>query len=239
MDVLPRRDGPSTLARAAWWMSTARRGGRADTVRGGVRRRTTRARRPAPRWRGRARGALAGVLERVDLALAVEPVEQVAARVRHQGLELDARAGAARPRRPCSAVVDALAGLGGDDDRVRLALPQPRDHHRVGRVGLVDDDDLGHLVGADLGQHRPDGSDLALGVGVRAVDDVQDQVGVGDLLQRRAERLDEPVRAGRGRSRPCRSSCRRGRRRSPYAGWSGRGSRTASPPRARPRRSAG
>ena len=61
-------------------------------------------------------------------------------------------------------------------------------------VGLVDDDQLGHLVGADLGEHLAHRGDLALGVGVRAVDDVQDQVGVGDLLQRRAERLDELVR---------------------------------------------
>ena len=66
-------------------------------------------------------------------------------------------------------------------------------HQRVGGVGLVDDDELGHLAGADLGEHLAHGGDLALGVGVRAVDDVHDQVGVGDLLQRRAERLDELV----------------------------------------------
>ena len=84
--------------------------------------------------------------------------------------------------------------LARDDHRVRLALAQPGEHQRVGDVGLVDHDQLGHLVGADLGEHLAHGGELALGVGVRAVDDVQDQVGVGDLLQRRAERLDELVR---------------------------------------------
>ena len=52
----------------------------------------------------------------------------------------------------------------------------------------------GTRVGADLGEHLADRADLLLRVGVRAVDDVHDQVGVGDLLQRRAERLDELVR---------------------------------------------
>ena len=109
-------------------------------------------------------------------------------------------------------------------------------HHRVGGVGLVDDDQLGHLVGADLGEHLAHGGELALGVGVRPVDDVQDQVGVGDLLQRRAERLDELVRQvpdepdGVGhRVDPAvggRGTC----------GWSGPGSRTASPRPARRRR---
>ena len=59
----------------------------------------------------------------------------------------------------------------------------------------------GTLVGADLGEHLAHRGDLALGVGVRAVDDVQDQVGVGDLLQRRAERLDQ-AGAGRWRTKP-------------------------------------
>ena len=71
---------------------------------------------------------------------------------------------------------------------------QPVDDQRVGEVGLVDDDELGHVLGVDLGEHRAHGRQLGLGVGVRPVDDVQDQVGVGDLLQRRAERLDQLVR---------------------------------------------
>ena len=47
---------------------------------------------------------------------------------------------------------------------------------------------------ADLGEHLTHRGHLSLGVGVRPVDDVDDKVGVGHLLQRRPERLDELVR---------------------------------------------
>ena len=104
----------------------------------------------------------------------------------------------------------------------------------VGEVGLVDDDDLAHVGGVDVGEHGAHRGDLALRVGVRAVDDVQEQVGLGDLLERRAERLDELVRqraheadgVGERVEPPVRRS-RRGAR-------SGRGSRTARSRRARP-----
>jgi hypothetical protein len=43
---------------------------------------------------------------------------------------------------------------------------QPGHHHRVGGVGLVDDDELGHRVGTDLGEHLAHGRQLALGVEV-------------------------------------------------------------------------
>ena len=76
---------------------------------------------------------------------------------------------------------------------MRLAGAQPGQHERVGGVGLVDDDQLGDLVGVDLGEDLAHRGQLALGVGVRAVDHVQDQVGLGHLLQRRAERLDQLV----------------------------------------------
>ena len=92
-------------------------------------------------------------------------------------------------------LVDALAAVRRHDDRVHLARPQPGDRLGRGEVGLVEHDDLGHVHRArDVREDVPDGRDLALGVRVRGVDDVQDQVGVGDLLQRRAERLDELVR---------------------------------------------
>ena len=45
----------------------------------------------------------------------------------------------------------------------------------------------------DLGEHDPHRVDLGHRVGVGGVDDVQDQVAAGDLLQRRAERLDQLV----------------------------------------------
>ena len=47
------------------------------------------------------------------------------------------------------------------------------------------------MVGDDLGDHLPDGVDLGQRVDVGAVDDVHQQVGVDDLLQRGAERLDQ------------------------------------------------
>ena len=123
----------------------------------------------------------------------VQPVDQVAALVGQQRLELHAGPGQlALDQR--QHVGDALAGLRADHDRVRLLAQQPGEHERIGGVGLVDDDELGDLAGADLGEDLADRGELALGVGVRAVDDVQDQVGVGDLLQRRAERLDQLVR---------------------------------------------
>ena len=113
---------------------------------------------------------------------------------------------------------------------------QPGEHLGVGEVGLVDDDDLAQVAGADLAEHLADGGELALRVGVRAVDDVQQEVGVADLLQRRAERLDQLVRQATGRSRPCRSACRAGRRRSGPGARSGPASRTARPRPGRPRR---
>jgi hypothetical protein len=75
-----------------------------------------------------------------------------------------------------------------------LGAAQPVDDLWVGDVGLVDDDDLRHVTGTRLGEHLAHGGDLTLGVGVGAVHDVQQQIGVGDLLQRGAERLDELVR---------------------------------------------
>ncbi len=63
-------------------------------------------------------------------------------------------------------------------------------------------------------EHLAHGADLRLGVGVGGVDDVQDQVGLGDLLQRRAERLDELGRQVADEARRCRRACTRARRRS-------------------------
>src|SRR5918995_1313316 len=137
-------------------------------------------------------GAVAGVLEGADLGLLVDPVDQVAALVGQQHVELDLRSRQLRLDHG-DRLGDALAGLGADHHAVRLAGAQAADHERVGRVCLVDDDDLGDLGGPDLRQHHTDRGDLALRVGVRPVDDVEQQVGVGDLLQRRAERLDQAV----------------------------------------------
>ena len=52
----------------------------------------------------------------------------------------------------------------------------------------------GRSGGADLGEHLAHRGDLTFRVGVRPIDDVHDQVGFADLLQRRPERLDQLVR---------------------------------------------
>ena len=61
------------------------------------------------------------------------------------------------------------------------------------QVGLVEHDQLGHPVGADLAEHRAHGIDLAGRIGGAGVDDVDQVVGVGGDLERALERLDEPV----------------------------------------------
>ncbi len=52
----------------------------------------------------------------------------------------------------------------------------------------------GTLVGADLGEHGVDGRDLLVAIRVRGIDDVQQQVGLAGLGERRPERGDEVVR---------------------------------------------
>ena len=64
----------------------------------------------------------------------------------------------------------------------------------IGEVGLVPHEEHRHVAGVDLAQHRVDRRDARLGVGRARVDDVQQQVGVDDLFERRTERLDELVR---------------------------------------------
>ena len=62
------------------------------------------------------------------------------------------------------------------------------------QIDLVQHADLRHVGRADLLEHRVDGRDLVVALVRRAVDHVQDQVGVGGLGQRRPERGDEVVR---------------------------------------------
>ena len=64
----------------------------------------------------------------------------------------------------------------------------------VDEVGLVPHEQHRHVAGVDLAQHGVDRGDPALGVGRARVDHVQQQIGVDDLFERRAERVDELVR---------------------------------------------
>ena len=76
---------------------------------------------------------------------------------------------------PACSVVSSLAG--------------PR-----GEVGLVEHEQLGHVIGTDLAQHHAHRGDLAVRVGGAGVDDVHQVVGPCRDFERALERLDEPVR---------------------------------------------
>ncbi len=93
--------------------------------------------------------------------------------------------------------------------RPRRPVPSARkalDVDRVGGVGLVDHDQLGHTPGADLAEHLADGRDLRprVGVGCR-----RPRAGSGrppPPLPASSGTPRPADAAGAGRSRPCRSS---------------------------------
>ena len=133
------------------------------------------------------------VLDRVDLPVGVGPGDQVPAGVRHHEVH-----GHARTRQEVLHAlpegVQALPGAGGDRQGPGQAGAQGRQGDGVGQVGLVEHHELGDVQGAgDTGQDGVDGGDLAQGVGVGGVHDVEEQVGAGDLLQGGAEGLNELV----------------------------------------------
>ena len=90
--------------------------------------------------------------------------------------------------------LDARAGGGGHDDRAvgvgleacPLVVGDP--------IDLVVDAEPRHLVRLDLGQHALDRFDVPLAIGIGGVDDVQQQIGLHDFLERGAERGDQAVR---------------------------------------------
>ena len=83
------------------------------------------------------------------------------------------------------------AGANGADYTRLVAFDARR---KPRRVDLVEHADLRHEVGADLRQHRVHRGDLLVAVGMARVDDVEQEVGVGRLGERRAKRGDEIVR---------------------------------------------
>ena len=64
--------------------------------------------------------------------------------------------------------------------------------HRI-RVGLVEGVELGHGVSADLPENRPNGVDVAVGIGGGRIHDMDQQVGVDHHVERRTEGLDQLV----------------------------------------------
>ena len=76
---------------------------------------------------------------------------------------------------------------------------------RVGReVGLVEHEQLGHLLRVDLVEHGPARRRSGLGIGGARVDHVDEQVGLGHHFERALERLDQPVGQAAHEARPCR-----------------------------------
>ena len=61
-------------------------------------------------------------------------------------------------------------------------------------VRLVQHEERGVVLEAELGEDALDGLDLALGLGAGGVDDVQEQVGLAGFLERGLERRDQGVR---------------------------------------------
>jgi hypothetical protein len=127
------------------------------------------------------------------VAFAVQRGDDVAAVERHR--QLDDRIEGAQSRADrLGELLDAFAGRCRHRHRARVRREQIVDRARIGDVDLVDDQQFGTAVGADIAQDSADGDDLILGVVGAAVHDVQQHVGAADLLERRLERLDELVR---------------------------------------------
>src|SRR3984893_388383 len=119
--------------------------------------------------------------------------DHVAASIRHRELD-DARQRPQSRGHRLEQLVDAFAGEGRDRNRARVRTEQRADRVGIGGVDLVHDDELGHVPRADLSQNPVHRLDLGLALVGARVDHVQQQVGVGDLLECRSERLDELVR---------------------------------------------
>ena len=143
---------------------------------------------------GRTQGAVLAVLLAQHLALGVQARHQVAAVVGHDDLDVDRAGAAARPR--CARAARRCPGRCAPRRRRRPARGRRSRAIVIGsaRSALLMTTISGRFCRADLVEHLAHRRQLALGVGVGGVDDVQHEVGVGDLLQRRAERLDQLVR---------------------------------------------
>src|SRR5712691_3010421 len=91
-------------------------------------------------------------------------------------------------------LVNALPGERRDAERRRGQVVQPAPLARCQRIALVVDLEERHVDRADLVEHLPDGVHAAIAIGSGRIDDVQHQVGVARLLERRPEGGDQRVR---------------------------------------------
>ena len=134
--------------------------------------------------------AVGQVLQEQRLALAMDPVDEVAPVPGHQCGDLELRARKSlfdHGTQP----IQTLPGTGRHDDCIRVLTLQHRQHVRICLIHLVDHQLLGAVSRPDLGKHLPHRRDLALRIWVRAVHHVQQEVGVHGLLQCRPERLNQ------------------------------------------------
>src|SRR5699024_5979598 len=74
-------------------------------------------------------------------------------------------------------VIDAVLGGGGDELRLRVLRAQAGDHGLIGDIGLVEHEQFGDVAGLDVLENFAHGLDLTVGVRVRGVDDVEQQIG--------------------------------------------------------------
>jgi hypothetical protein len=112
---------------------------------------------------------------------------------------------------------------------------------RPGSVGVepvhfVENHQRRFFARADFGQHGVHGGNLFLGLRMADVHDVQQQIRLHHFLQRRLERLDQPVRQFADETRPCPSAKHSGSSAISTAASSGRAWRTKCPSPERPRR---
>jgi len=126
-------------------------------------------------------------------AAVVERTEDVASFVGHEEGSFDGP-GVECPAGGPAEVVESRARPGRHDHRAGVELGEPPDGLGIGGVDLVEHEELRIVGGADLGQHRANRLDLRVGIRVGGIDDVEQEIGVGDLLERRMEGLDELMR---------------------------------------------
>ena len=137
-------------------------------------------------------GALAGVLQRLNGSRPVDAVHEVTTTVRNERLDPHLRARQAGLHR-VSQFLQTMSRAGGDHHAAGMPGPQGQQCGLIGTIRLVADQQLRHIAGADLGEHLAHRRDLPLGVRVRGVDHVKEEVSGGGFLQGGTECLHQVV----------------------------------------------
>ena len=80
-------------------------------------------------------------------------------------------------------MTDVLAGQGGHGNGPLIDVEKPLDHGRFGDVDLVENENLWDPGRSDLVEHVANGDDLAVGVWIIGIDDVDEEVRVRGLVE--------------------------------------------------------